>query len=161
MWAGGQVSYVTDHGTSIDAWALTGIGQWGAAPDEEPVVLDDTETGQQLRAGIWYPRGADGRRLDSSASVPVVVLVHGGGWSNGDRLNPMTRGQADWLSRQGYLAIAVDYPLSTPDLATGSSPSPAPPAPWRGWGRTPASTAGTPAASPWSGTPPAGTWPWR
>lgn len=115
-WA--QLSYVARQGIVIDAWALTGIGQGGAAPDEEPVVLDDTETGQQLRAGVWYPRDASGRRLAASRTVPVVVLIHGGGWSNGNRLNPMTRGQADWLAHQGYLAIAVDYPLSTPELAT-------------------------------------------
>lgn len=120
-----QLAYVTAQGTRIDLLALTGIGQAGAAPDTEPLLLDDIEAGQQLRLGVWYPRDADGRTLTAEQvraahpeGVPVVVLVHGGGWSNGNRLNPMTRGQADWLARQGYLAIAVDYPLSTSALHT-------------------------------------------
>ncbi|QPL06198.1 MULTISPECIES: alpha/beta hydrolase [Actinomyces] len=120
-----QLSYVTAQGTDVDILALTGIGQAGSAPDLEPVVLNDTETGQLLRAGIWYPRDVDGQRLTAQEvraahpdGVPVIVLIHGGGWSNGNRLNPMTRGQADWFARQGYLAVALDYPLSTTDQPT-------------------------------------------
>lgn len=122
-----QVDFARSQGTRLDLWALTGIGQSGSQPDEQPVVLDDTDTGQLLQAGVWLPRDRDGALLSAGHSgaqtspgtpAGVVVLLHGGGWSNGNRLNPMTRGQAAWLASQGYLAIALDYPLSTPDLAT-------------------------------------------
>ncbi|WP_172191157.1 alpha/beta hydrolase fold domain-containing protein [Actinomyces faecalis] len=122
-----QVDFARSQGVRLDLWALTGIGQGGASPDLQPVVLDDTDTGQLLQAGVWLPRDRDGSLLSlgqprqgagSGDAAGVVVLLHGGGWSNGNRLNPMTRGQAAWLASQGYLAIALDYPLSTPGLAT-------------------------------------------
>lgn len=121
-----HVAYAHEHGVDVDLVALTGIGQAGAAPDLEPLVLNDVETGQQLHAGVWMPRDPGTGRAWTAEQVyeaqpegvPVVVLLHGGGWSNGNRLNPMTRGQADWFARQGYLAIALDYPLSTSLLAT-------------------------------------------
>lgn len=128
-----QVDFARSQGVRLDLWALTGIGQSGSQPDVQPVVLDDTDTGQLLQAGVWLPRdgrggvlgtgstgapASSGRSARSDSPVGVVVLLHGGGWSNGNRLNPMTRGQAAWFASQGYLAIALDYPLSTPDLAT-------------------------------------------
>ncbi|MEZ6102621.1 MAG: pectinesterase family protein [Pirellulaceae bacterium] len=41
---------------------------------------------------------------------PAVLLVHGGGWSSGDRklMHPL----ADYLSRHGFVAITVEYRLS-------------------------------------------------
>lgn len=121
-----QVAFAREHGVELDAVALTGLEQPGRAPDLQPVVLNDTVTGQLLRAGVWLPRDpATGRirtpeeaRAARQGGSAVVVLLHGGGWRTGNRLNPMTRGQAAWLADQGYLAIALDYPLSTPRLAT-------------------------------------------
>ncbi len=44
------------------------------------------------------------------APKPVVFLIHGGGWSSGDRslMYPM----ADYLAQHGYAAVAVEYRLS-------------------------------------------------
>lgn len=41
---------------------------------------------------------------------PAVVLVHGGGWSSGDRslMYPL----ADYLARHGYVGVPVEYRLS-------------------------------------------------
>lgn len=43
-------------------------------------------------------------------SRPAVLLIHGGGWGSGDRslMYPLS----DYLARQGYIAIAVEYRLS-------------------------------------------------
>ncbi|WP_194949017.1 alpha/beta hydrolase [Actinomyces trachealis] len=121
-----QVRQAGQLGASIDWWQATGVGQWGSMPDAEPTFMNDAPSGQKLQVGIWLPRDpATGKALSAEQTrathpdgVPVVVLLHGGGWRTGDRRNPMTKGQATWLARQGYLAIALDYPLSLPNLPT-------------------------------------------
>ena len=47
---------------------------------------------------------------DSELLKPAVILVHGGGWSSGDRtlMYPL----ADYLAKHGYIAIPVEYRLS-------------------------------------------------
>ncbi|SHJ28867.1 Acetyl esterase/lipase [Actinomyces denticolens] len=117
-WMGAaQIRFAHAQGTSISVLGLTGIGQWGRAPDDAPVVLADGASRQTLRAGIWYPRG-EAPEEGGVREAPIVILLHGGGWRTGDRDNPMTRIQADWLADQGYLAIALEYPLSLTDLPT-------------------------------------------
>lgn len=113
-------------GTPVSWWQATGIGQRGQLPDLEPVFMEDRDSGQRLQAGVWLPRHQGTGRVLSREEVlavhpqgvPVVVLLHGGGWRTGDRRNLMTKGQATWFARQGYLAIALDYPLSLPSLPT-------------------------------------------
>ena len=113
-------------GTPVSWGQATGIGQRGQLPDLEPVFMEDHDSGQRLQAGIWLPRHQGTGRVLSREEVlaahpegvPVVVLLHGGGWRTGDRRNPMTKGQATWLARQGYLAVALDYPLALPGLPT-------------------------------------------
>ncbi|WP_159626298.1 alpha/beta hydrolase [Actinomyces sp. zg296] len=116
-WMGAaQIRFAHAQGVDLSVLGLTGIGQWGRGPDAAPVVLTDAASRQTLRAGIWYPRGkAPG---DGGEKAPIVVLLHGGGWRTGDRDNPMTRIQADWLADQGYVAIALEYPLSLRDTPT-------------------------------------------
>lgn len=59
--------------------------------------------GHELRLDQYCPVGAAGPR-------PGVVLVHGGGWSGGER------GQFGWHAEQlasyGYVAITIDYRLT-------------------------------------------------
>jgi acetyl esterase/lipase len=47
---------------------------------------------------------------DKDPVRPAVILVHGGGWSSGDRnlMYPL----ADYLAQHGHIAIAVEYRLS-------------------------------------------------
>ncbi|SPT52673.1 Predicted esterase [Actinomyces bovis] len=124
--ASAQLRQAQQLGASINWWQASGIGQWGSLPDEEPTFMEDAASGQKLQAGVWLPHDpATGRKLSAQQvqvahpdGVPVVVLLHGGGWHTGNRRNPMTKGQATWLAQQGYLAIALDYPLSLTNLPT-------------------------------------------
>lgn len=43
---------------------------------------------------------------------PVVLWVHGGGWSGGDKGNPDTARKASWLEGLGWTLVAVNYRLS-------------------------------------------------
>lgn len=62
--------------------------------------------GNDLGMSIWTPRGA----RSSGTLAPIVVGVHGGGWTEGDRhdLAPFMKNFAD----RGFLAISVSYSLS-------------------------------------------------
>lgn len=57
-----------------------------------------------LKLDILRPRGLTGARL------PVVVFVHGGGWSSGDKTGGI--GQLTPLVRRGYVGATINYRLS-------------------------------------------------
>jgi len=78
----------------------------------------DMSKGTMWQADICY-HSVDGRPLlldifstakNSELPKPAVVLVHGGGWSSGDRslMYPL----ADFLAQHGYIAVPVEYRLS-------------------------------------------------
>ena len=47
---------------------------------------------------------------DAPAGAPVVVYVHGGGWSGGDKVR--VGAKAAWLTEQGAVFVSVNYRLS-------------------------------------------------
>lgn len=49
-------------------------------------------------------------RPDSEEVVPLVVLIHGGGWISGEKTT--YRDEAVWLASQGYAAACVGYRLA-------------------------------------------------
>ncbi len=78
----------------------------------------DAVAGRMQQTRVYY-RSVDGRPLsldifaadgNAQALRPAVLLVHGGGWSSGDRslMYPL----ADHLANHGYVAIPVEYRLS-------------------------------------------------
>ncbi len=76
----------------------------------EPDVIFGTGGGRSLRCNIYRPPAA--LKKDTS-----VLLVHGGGWSGGDR--SQLHGFGILLGRVGYTCVAAEYRLS------GESPWPA------------------------------------
>ncbi|WP_278237244.1 alpha/beta hydrolase [Isoptericola sp. AK164] len=100
-----QLLVAQDHGVAVRIGELFTLvrGDVSADLDAEYAQLD----GEPQELSVWLPRtGQDG------APAPVVVLVHGGGWTSEDRLQPTTASHAAWFADQGFLAISVDYPLS-------------------------------------------------
>lgn len=86
-------------------------------PFIEPVIYD-TANGTMRNTNISYNTPA-GRPLmldifstlkDSDSAQPAVILIHGGGWSSGDRI--LMYPLANYLANHGYAAIAVEYRLS-------------------------------------------------
>ncbi|MBM3140023.1 MAG: alpha/beta hydrolase [Chloroflexi bacterium] len=59
--------------------------------------------GRELRGDVYTPPG--GR----PQGAPGVVIVHGGGWREGDR--SQLRGYGLRLARQGYVCAAIEYRL--------------------------------------------------
>lgn len=76
--------------------------QTGRVTVERDVVFG-TGGGRDLRCNIyWPPAAGDGR--------PSVLLVHGGGWTTGDR--EQLHGYGILLGRIGYVCVATEYRLA-------------------------------------------------
>lgn len=74
----------------------------GRVTVEEGVVFG-SGGGRELRCDVFTPPGAP-------KSAPGVLLVHGGGWSSGDR--SQLKGYGVLLGRLGYVCVASEYRLS-------------------------------------------------
>ena len=69
---------------------------------ESNVVYGDAGN-RPLRCDIYNPHGKETGR-------PAVLLIHGGGWSAGDK--EQLRGYGILLGRQGYVCVACEYRLN-------------------------------------------------
>lgn len=89
-------------GADVDLLRTLGFGEHPQSrPDAEVTYAE--YAGEQLKLSIFRPRDA-GR-------APVLVHVHGGGWIAGGRND--RSGDLRWFADQGWLAVGVDYPLSS------------------------------------------------
>lgn len=75
--------------------------------DDGRVTIDEgvvfgTGGGRDLRADVFTPPG-------EMRDAPAVLLVHGGGWRQGDR--SQLRGYGILLARRGYVCVASEYRL--------------------------------------------------
>jgi acetyl esterase len=81
-----------------------------AGPNADSTVDTDvvyrTVDGQELLADVYLPAGDP----DDGDLRPAVLLVHGGGWTAGDK--PELRDQGRLLAEAGFVAVAVQYRLA-------------------------------------------------
>ncbi|MBC6605766.1 alpha/beta hydrolase [Hymenobacter sp. BT188] len=63
-----------------------------------------TVGGRALQLDIFYPKAK------RPAGYPAVLLIHGGGWSSGDRSHHVPMAQQ--LAARGYVTVTADYRLS-------------------------------------------------
>ena len=71
-------------------------------------IIYCTVNGHQLKLDIFWPKKGFGGK------IPAILVVFGGGWRSGDR--SMHVPMAQELAARGYVAITVDYRLSTEAL---------------------------------------------
>lgn len=84
-----------------------------------------------IENNIVYGKGGseelklDMARPDGAGPFPAFVLIHGGGWSGGNRSN--FHGLAIEAAKRGYVAVTISYRLTQPDQTTklGKVPFPA------------------------------------
>jgi len=83
---------------------------YGSAPDADgnPVTL---------KLDLYQPAG------DTIAKRPVLVWVHGGGFTMGDKSSG--RAMATFFAHLGYVAVSINYRLLSPD-GCGGNPDPTP-----------------------------------
>jgi arylformamidase len=61
-----------------------------------------------LSLDVYAPAGAE--------NLPVVLMIHGGGWSIGDKANrDVSIDKARYFTSQGYVYVSINYRLS-PDV---------------------------------------------
>jgi acetyl esterase/lipase len=81
----------------------------------EPAGEDDYELVRDIRYStkdaahaldLYIPRWREGR-------VPVLVLVHGGGWTEGDKASPSMVEAARFAMSLGFAAASVNYRLAS------------------------------------------------
>lgn len=81
-----------------------------AAPavERDIVYLKRPGTEPRLTSLDLYPPAAKSRK-----PAPVMVILHGGGWSLGDKSNSgFVQPKTAWLNRHGLLVASVNYRLS-------------------------------------------------
>lgn len=101
---GSYIATASAHGVSINL-ARAIAPQWFVAGPPRHSFVYDRYTGEEAKLHVYPPAGR------SAGGAPVLVYVHGGGWTSGD-----SRGRdrdLRWFAERGYLVIAVDYALSS------------------------------------------------
>jgi acetyl esterase/lipase len=83
---------------------------YGNAPDAQGNPVD-------LAVDLYQPVG------DTVNQRPVVIWVHGGGFTAGDKSSGAT--QATFFARRGYVAASINYRLLSP-TGCGGTPNPTP-----------------------------------
>jgi acetyl esterase/lipase len=74
-----------------------------AAP--EPVAIETMVYSKSLPLDFYRALGR--------SSAPCVVVVHGGSWLSGNRMDDgTTRWLNDWMARHGYAVASIDYRLA-------------------------------------------------
>jgi acetyl esterase/lipase len=78
----------------------------GAAPGDVTVKKDvayRSVDGEQLALDVYQP-------ANKAKNRPAVVVVHGGGWTQGDK--GLFAQQSDQLAQRGFVAFSVNYRLA-------------------------------------------------
>jgi len=71
----------------------------------EPVAIETMEYSKSLLLDFY--------RAVGRSPAPCVVVVHGGSWVSGNRLDDGTkRWLNDWMARHGYAVASIDYRLA-------------------------------------------------
>ncbi|WP_277210655.1 alpha/beta hydrolase [Isoptericola croceus] len=103
-----QLRVAQEHAVGVQIADLFRLVPGDLDPDHDAQYGEIEGVPQNL--SLWLPQGEP-----AGGAAPVVVLVHGGGWVSGDRLQRTTASHAAWFAEQGYLAVSIDYPLSGDD----------------------------------------------
>ncbi len=100
-----QASVARTSGAHIDPVQML-LAHAQSAPDPPPETVIYAEyDGQKLPIDIYRPTG------NKKPLAPIFIYIHGGGWG----AQTLKQREADyrWFAALGYLAISIEYPLSS------------------------------------------------
>lgn len=99
------------RGKPADAETLKkNIGRAFPDFDHTPDIVYKQAGGQALQLDILTPKGL------KSATAPVLVYIHGGGWGGGDRYRmtrPDVSGVFKLCGKAGIICVSIEYRLNT------------------------------------------------
>lgn len=95
-------------GADPSDWKARGeVGDLGEIVVERDVAF--LPTGRKEKADLYFPR-QDATRANS-AKMSAVLLMHGGGFNDGDKARDREVQMAIELARHGYLCMSINYKL--------------------------------------------------
>lgn len=82
-----------------------------------------TPANVEVRENLVY-REIDGQQLALDACLPkddktehaAILVVHGGGWRNGNKETPQIRDVCELFAQEGFVALSIDYRLAPAHL---------------------------------------------
>ena len=96
-----------NHGVPINLVRALGVRVIsGWRPDDDLVYGSFLD--QALRILAYKPKA-----FTPGQSAPILLYIHGGGWSLGDRFE--SGSNLRWFADRGSLALSIDYTLSSVD----------------------------------------------
>lgn len=106
-------AFATGRATAMEA----------SEPDAQPATASMTDGEMKKTLNIPYASipGVEANLLSldiyapkaAKESLPVVVMIHGGGWRTGDKSNKFTNGiKAPYFTSHGFVFVSINYRLS-------------------------------------------------
>ncbi len=88
-------------------------------PDDLRVVKDVTYLpgGRNEKADLYFPKV-----MPADAKLPVVIVIHGGGFNDGDKARQREISICSDLVRGGYVAMSINYRLWNNGVKTPTWP---------------------------------------
>jgi len=76
-----------------------------------PDIVYAQAGGQKLLLDACLPPTKKSSTSDAPDPAPQasILLIHGGGWTRGDKADPQYRNVCQWLAKAGYPTFSVDY----------------------------------------------------
>jgi acetyl esterase/lipase len=101
------------YGAPISWAAHLRAGESGPRPSPDQTQLFATVDGKRLYLDIYLPPGAASPSPSATSALAApVVMIHGGGYSLGERSDGIRWDR--WFAARGYTVFDVDYRLDPP-----------------------------------------------
>jgi acetyl esterase len=102
-----MVAEFHDHGVPINLIRAFGVRFLQSSPPDDDLVYG-TWQDKPLHLVVYKPRSAT-----PGISAPILLYIHGGGFTLGDRFESGTN--LRWFADRGWLVLSIDYALSSVD----------------------------------------------
>lgn len=107
-------------GLAVATLALAGCAGQTAHPGAVSTTDPESATNTSIEVVEDLDFGApDGVRLDvcrpaevTDEPLPAIISVHGGGWYQGDKSQPLWRDSCEWLASEGFVVFQTNYRLA-------------------------------------------------